>query len=105
MRDTLPALEETGAQIPLADIARSRADFPAARMSFHLELVCAGLTGLGALCLALGRAGLELRSLRVGDAGRVSCVLAGDGTADLTGLALDLPQVAALRRWTTQLEF
>lgn len=105
MRDACVTAEEISAQIPITDIARSRADFPAARITFHLELICAGLGELGLLCQALERAGLQLRSLRATEAGRVSCLLRDDAAADLAALAATLPGVAILVSWATQIEF
>ncbi|PJF09199.1 hypothetical protein [Pseudorhodobacter sp. MZDSW-24AT] len=105
MRDSCVTADESSAPIPISDIARSRADFPAARITFHLELVCQGLGGLAALCEVLDRAGLGLRALRVSEGGRVSCLLQDDPAADLTGLAVRLPQVAVLVSWQTQIAF
>ena len=105
MRGLCENIEVISATVPTEDIARNRRDFPGAKLSFHLELVCRGLADLTGLCQLLAAAGLTLKSLRASETGMVYCVLLDNDAADLTRLATDLGASPRLMRWTTQVEF
>lgn len=105
MKDLCSQHAATAALVPAAEIVRTRRDFPTARISFCLEMTCAGLSGLGGLVRSLEKAGLLLKSLKVGENGAVRCVLLDDARVDPFSLSRDLCQSADLIRWVTQVDF
>ena len=90
--------------VPVREVTDHRRNYPASRISFHLELTCTRLEGLSAFCRCLEATGLGMVSLKAEANGTIYCVLLDDRHVDLSHLARDLNEVAILDRWTTQIE-
>jgi hypothetical protein len=104
MKDLRSEHAGTADLVPVAEIVRTRRDFPAARISFCLEMICPGLDGAGALVRDLEDTGLTLKSLKVNENGAVRCILLDDARVDLVLLGRSLCRSADLIRWITQID-
>jgi hypothetical protein len=69
--------------IPVAQILRTRRDFPGRNLTYELQLSGADWRSIGALAAACDAAGLRLTTLRCIANGQAFCALGDDGSADL----------------------
>lgn len=89
--------------VPVAQIRRTRRDFPGCSLTYELQLSGADWRSIGALAAACEAAGLRLKSLRCSASGEAFCALADDGAADLERLATGLGVAPQITGWTTLL--
>jgi len=87
--------------VPVAQLLRTRADFPDRRLTYEVQLAGLGWHGIAALASACAAAGLQLMSLRCAGNGQAFCALCDDGTADLDRLSAGLCGTAQITGWTT----
>ena len=87
--------------VPVAQILRTRADFPDRSMTYELRLTGADWSGIAALCAACKAVGLRLVSLRCSGSSYAFCVLGDDGSVDLDCFSKELPASLEITSWTT----
>lgn len=93
------------AAVPVAQILRTRKDFPGCSLTYELHLSGTNLCGIGAFATVCDAAGLRLISLRCLADGQAFCTLGDDGTADLGRLSAGLQEAPEITGWTTLMLF
>ena len=87
--------------IPVAQILRTRRDFPKSQLSFEVQLQCNGWAGIAGVAEACATAGLELISLKYLASGIMLCTLNDCRTVDFHRFMASLERFAVVSRWTT----
>ena len=105
MADGVSHFEPIASAVPIAQIIRSRADFPTCKLRYEIQFTALDWNGIGVLATICESAGLDLVSLRVGGNGCAFCVLADSGTADVQAIGAGFSRFADVSTWTIHIAF